>query len=105
LAPLVCFTEMSGGPMWRFLKRRHVMKEGDFSPRYMNNSDEVSYEKSQASDKFHCTGATAGTNMFFFTIKATYQWSLHGLVIQILLFHCDSSVANDLKMQHWRQQN
>jgi hypothetical protein len=43
------------------LKRRHVIKEGDFSPRHVNNSDEVSDEESQASDKFHCTGATVDT--------------------------------------------
>jgi hypothetical protein len=33
------------------------MKEGDF-PGHTNNSDEVSDEESQASDKFHCTSAT-----------------------------------------------
>jgi hypothetical protein len=57
LTPL-CFTEMSDGPMWRFLKRWCVIKEGDFSPRHMDNSDEVRDEGSQASDKFHCTSAT-----------------------------------------------
>jgi hypothetical protein len=35
------------------------MKEGDFSPRHTNNSDKVGDEESQASDKFHCTSATA----------------------------------------------
>jgi hypothetical protein len=47
--------------MWGFLKRRHVMKEGAFSPRHRENSDEVSDEESKASDKFHCTGATTNT--------------------------------------------
>jgi flagella basal body P-ring formation protein FlgA len=28
-----------------------------------------------------------------FTTKAIYQWALHGLVIQVVLFHCASSVA------------
>jgi hypothetical protein len=81
------------------------MKEGDFSHRYMDNSDEVIDEKSQASDKFHCTRARADTKRSVFTIKATYQWALHGLVIQVLLFHCASYVAIDLNMQHWLQQN
>jgi hypothetical protein len=34
-----------------------VIKEGDFSPRHTNNSDEVSDEESEPSDKFHCTSA------------------------------------------------
>jgi hypothetical protein len=38
-------------------------------------------------------------------MKATYQWALHELVIQVFLFHCVSSVANDLQMQQWLQQN
>jgi hypothetical protein len=35
-----------------------MIKEQDFSPRHMDNSDEVSDKKSQASDKFHCTNVT-----------------------------------------------
>jgi hypothetical protein len=46
--------------MWRFLKRP-VIKERDFSPRHMDNSDDVSDEESQAFDKFHCTSATTDT--------------------------------------------
>jgi hypothetical protein len=38
-------------------------------------------------------------------MKATYQWALHGLVIQVVLLHCASSVANDLQKQQWLQQN
>jgi hypothetical protein len=38
-----------------------MIKEGDFSPRHMDNSEEVSDEDSQASDKFHCTSATIYT--------------------------------------------
>jgi hypothetical protein len=33
--------------MWRFLKRRREIKEGDFNPRHTDNSDEVSDEESQ----------------------------------------------------------
>jgi hypothetical protein len=33
-------------------------KEGDFSPRLEDNSEEVSDEDAQASYKFHCTTAT-----------------------------------------------
>jgi hypothetical protein len=51
-----------GGPMWRFSKRRRVIKKGDFSPRYEDNSDEVSEEEQQASDKFHCTSVTDAKN-------------------------------------------
>jgi hypothetical protein len=32
---------MSDAPMWRFLKRRFVITEGDFSPRHTENSDEL----------------------------------------------------------------
>jgi hypothetical protein len=49
---------MSGGPVWRFLKRKCVMKEGDCSPRHRDNSGEVSDEESQASDIFHCISTT-----------------------------------------------
>jgi hypothetical protein len=38
-----------------------VIKEGNFSPRHTENSDEVRDEESQASDKFHCISATADT--------------------------------------------
>jgi hypothetical protein len=38
-----------------------VVKEENFSPRHKDNSDEVSDEESQASDKFHCTSATMDT--------------------------------------------
>jgi hypothetical protein len=38
-----------------------VIKEEDFSPRHMDNSDQVIDEESQASDKYHCTSATADT--------------------------------------------
>jgi hypothetical protein len=40
-----------------------------------------------------------------FTIKATYQWTLHGPEIKAVLFLCSSSVANDLQMQQWLLQN
>jgi heterogeneous nuclear ribonucleoprotein F/H len=36
-------------------------KRGDFSPRHMDNSDDISDEESQASVKFHCTSATTDT--------------------------------------------
>jgi hypothetical protein len=35
-----------------------VIKDGDFSRKHMDNSDEVSDDESLASDKFHCTSAT-----------------------------------------------
>jgi hypothetical protein len=40
-----------------------------------------------------------------FTMKPTYEWALHGLVIQVVLFHCASSVTNNLQMRQWLQQN
>jgi hypothetical protein len=63
---------MSDGPMWRFLKRRHQINEGNFSPRHIDNSDEVSDEEPQASDKFCCTSATTGKKSSVFTMEATY---------------------------------
>jgi hypothetical protein len=56
---------MSDGPMWRFLKWRIVIKEGDFSPRHTGNSDEVSHEGSQDSDK-------TDTKRSVFTLTAVY---------------------------------
>jgi hypothetical protein len=52
---------MSDGPIWLFLKRRHLINEGDFSPRHMDNYDELSDEGSHASGKFHCTSAKLDT--------------------------------------------
>jgi hypothetical protein len=52
---------MSDGPMWRFLKSRRVIKEGDFGLRNTDNSYEVCDEESQASDKFQCTSETKYT--------------------------------------------
>jgi hypothetical protein len=43
------------------LRRRRAIKDGDFSPRHMDNTDVVSDEESQASDKFHFTTATTDT--------------------------------------------
>jgi hypothetical protein len=40
-----------------------------------------------------------------FTMKATYQWILHGLLIKVVLFLCTLSVENDLQLQQWLQQN
>jgi hypothetical protein len=45
------------------------------------------------------------SSLSVFTMKVTYQWDSHGLLIQIVLLHCASSVANDLQMQQWLQQN
>jgi hypothetical protein len=47
--------------MWRLLKRRSAIKDGDFNPRHIDNSDEVSNKGSQISDKFHCSSATTDT--------------------------------------------
>jgi hypothetical protein len=44
--------------MWKFLKRRRVIKEYDCSAEDADNSVEVHDEESQASDKFHYTSAT-----------------------------------------------
>jgi hypothetical protein len=52
---------MSDVSMWRFLKRRHVIKEADFSRGHTDNSDEVGGEKSRTSNKFHCNNATTDT--------------------------------------------
>lgn len=38
-----------------------MIKEGDFSPKHTNSSNEVSDEESEASDKFHCNSATVDT--------------------------------------------
>jgi hypothetical protein len=64
----------------RFLKRRHEIKEGDFSPRHTNNSDEVSDEESIGSDKFHYTNATTDTKKV-----CLYNESFNGLYMD-----CDS---------------
>jgi hypothetical protein len=78
-----------------------VIKDGNFIPRHTVNSDEVSDKESQASDRFHCTSATMDAKRSVFT----FQWALHGLMIQGVLFVYASSVATDLKMQQWLQQN
>jgi hypothetical protein len=47
--------------MWRFFKRRRVIKEGDYNPRHADNSGEISDQESQVSDKFHCTTTKTDT--------------------------------------------
>jgi hypothetical protein len=34
-----------------------------------------------------------------FTMKVTSQWALHGLIIQVVLIHYGSSLANGFQMQ------
>jgi hypothetical protein len=70
-----------------FRKEGVRYKRGNFSLRNADHSNEVSDEESQAVDKFRCTKATTDTKMAVFTMKATYQWTLHRLVIQVVLFH------------------
>jgi hypothetical protein len=73
---------MSDDLMWRFLKRMREITEEDFSPRHTDNSDEVSDKELQASDKLHCTSAKMETKKPVYTMK----WTLHGLVIKVVLF-------------------
>jgi hypothetical protein len=40
-----------------------------------------------------------------FTVKATYQLTLHGLVIEVAQLHCASCVANNLQIHQWLKQN
>jgi hypothetical protein len=75
---------MSDSPMRRFLNRKPVKKEGEFSPRHRDNSDEIYDEESQASDKFHCTSAKSDTEKARL-YNESYIWALHGLVIQVVL--------------------
>jgi hypothetical protein len=42
-----------------------VIKEENFIPRHMDNSDEVSDDESQASDKFQCTSATTDNESYY----------------------------------------
>jgi hypothetical protein len=81
--------EMSHCPMWRFLNRRRVIKGGDFSPRHTDNSDRVSDEESQASDKFHCASATTDTKKAHLCNES---------YLSSCLFHCASSVASGGKV-------
>jgi hypothetical protein len=82
-----------------------AIKEGDFSPRHVDNSDEVSEEESQASDKFHCTSATTDTkkvnlyNVSYLSMGFTWTGDSSCPI------RCASSAANNLQMQQWLQQN
>jgi hypothetical protein len=79
---------MFDGHMWRFLKRRRVIKERGCSPRHMDNSDEVSNEEAQASDKFHCTSATTDTkiirlyNESYLSMGFIFKW-LYSIVSRL----------------------
>jgi hypothetical protein len=81
-----------------FFKKRHVIKDGDFSPRHTNNYDEVSDEESKALTNFTALVQQQTQKKSIFTMKATYQWALHELVIEVVLFVCASYVANNLQM-------
>lgn len=38
-------------------------------------------------------------------MKVTYKWTSRGPVMNVVLFHCVSSVANNFQMQQWLQLN
>jgi hypothetical protein len=67
-----------------------VIRRGNFTPRHTDNSDELSDEESQASDKFHCTSATTDTKKVHLCNES---------YLSSCLFHCAPSVANNLQMQ------
>jgi hypothetical protein len=71
----------------------------------LHNSDKDIDVESQGSDKFHCTSATTDTKKVRFYNESYLSTALHGLVIQVVLFRCVSSVTNNLQMQQWLQQN
>jgi hypothetical protein len=60
-----------------------VIKEADFSRKHKDNSDEVSDEESQASDKFHYTNATTDTKKVHLYKESYLSMALHGLVNQV----------------------
>jgi hypothetical protein len=66
---------MADGPMWKFLKRRHVRKEGDFSPRHTDNSNDISGDESPASDKLHCTSATTDPKKVHLYNESYFTWT------------------------------
>ena len=55
----------------------------------------------------HCKKTAYGgeKNKLLFTTKTTPQWSLHMLIIQVILVHYASFEANNLQMQQKLQQN
>jgi hypothetical protein len=55
--------------MWRFLKRKRVIKECDSSAGDADNSDEVRVEESQVSDKFHYSIAAADKSKAVLQLK------------------------------------
>jgi hypothetical protein len=70
--------------MWKFFKRRRVIKDCDSSAGDADNSDEIRDEGSQASDKYYYTNTK--TDRSKQAMKATYQWALHGLMTLVVLF-------------------
>jgi hypothetical protein len=54
----------------------------------MDNSDQVIDEESQASDKYHCTSATADTKKWLYDAKLQFQ------ILSILLWWKDWSMVD-----------
>jgi hypothetical protein len=71
--------------MWRFLKKRHVIKEGDFSPRHKTFLMRLVMKAHKLLSNFTALLQQQTQETSVFTVKATYQWDLHGLVIQVVL--------------------
>jgi hypothetical protein len=71
-----------------------VIKEGDFIPRHTDNSDEVSDEESQASDKFHCNSVTTNTRKVHL-YNESYLSSCH---IPLYLV-CSKRLTNAARLQ------
>jgi uncharacterized integral membrane protein len=57
--------------------------------------------KNHKPNKFHFTSATMDTKKILLYNESYLSMALHGLVIQVVLYHCASSVANNLQMQQW----
>jgi hypothetical protein len=74
-----------------------IFEEEEFRPRHTDNSDEVSYEELQASEKFHCTSTPTDAKKACLYNESYLSMGFTWTGVQDVLFYCASSVANDLQ--------
>jgi hypothetical protein len=86
--------------MWKFLKRRRVIKVCVSSAGDADNSDEIRDENSQTSDKYYYTNAKTDRSKVRFYNESYLSLGFAWTDDSSCPFRCESvCVANGLRMQ------
>ena len=98
-------TEISNHPMRRFFRRKHAENSDAVSDEVPNDHETVMKSQHILTNSTALVVQQRQDGRSVFTMKVIRQWGSHWPVIQAVLFHYVSSVANDFLMQQWLQLN